>query len=173
MAGKLELVNKTIISATTSSFDVDNVFTSAYDIYMVKTQNMVADSTGTASTIRAITGGSADSSANYDYAALEMKESTAFVEQRQTNQTSISYLVMNAYNSTTDNVGGNVFYVLNPADTGKYTFFIGHMTAGVSSLVRGYKSVAVYTQTNQVTGLQINTFYSINAAEVTVYGVKG
>ena len=169
--GNLEFIKSEIVSSSVTTVTIDNVFSDKYSSYMfVTSKSNTVGTSATGSSVRAITGGSADTGSNYDYAGLDLKAETSFGQGRNTNQTSMIYLFPDA--DADPESGGTVFYVHNPYDSSSYTFFQSQTVQNINGVHRGRKAIQVYKQANTVTGIEVTYTHSINQLTVSVYGVK-
>ena len=170
MAGSLEFI-KSASGTSVSSLSVTDCFSDKYDVYFVsitKLDRTNANYLG----LRVRDSGGVDSTANYDFASLQIESSTSFGELRNTNQTSFTTPVQ--YQGTgADNGAGLSMYVFNPFDSSSFTFFLSQSVGYYSSGLIGHKMIGVHTVAEQILGLEflprVGTFDNITA---NVYGVK-
>jgi len=175
MAGSLEFINSFEVSSSTSSFDVDNIFSDKYDVYCLSLTNF--ETVGTTQTriyLRFIDStGTVITGSTYDYAYLQMDSIRAFAEPKNTNTTALDYNLIDK--SPTG--AGLISYIYNPYNASSYTFSnwqnVSVWQAGTLEL-RGTKGIGVEKTAQSIRGFQI---YEINTrpfdkGRVSVYGVK-
>jgi len=118
--------------------------------------------------LRFINSSGVVSTSTYDYAALEMKSSAAFAEQRGTNSSVSSHLTIT---ENTTGVGISLM-VYNPYDSSSYTF-TQSQSAGRFTNLFGYKTISVEKTAQQITGISfLGSGGTLNEIDVSVYGVK-
>ena len=162
----LRLINETTASSV-SSLTVDNIFSADFDIYKMTIDNDNAGSN--VMKMRLVnSSGSIISSANYDYANLQLNASATFGEDKNTNMTE--------YRGLYEALEGNsaVVYFFNPFSSSSYTFRLHQAQSFyTTNYPRGGKGIGVLKQTSSITG--INIFQSGSAfsyLNIRTYGLR-
>ena len=113
--------------------------------------------------------GSIVTSANYDYATLQLRDNTTFAEYKSTNDTEIQ---LNLSDLSPEGFS-SVSYIFNPTNSSSYTFMLEQGMGAVSGLVRASKQIGVLKQTASMTGfgfyLSSSTFTS---GVIRTYGLR-
>jgi hypothetical protein len=169
----LRLINETEITSTVTSVDVDNIFSADFDIYKIVLDGVQESSSGNHQWVRMRfinSSGSIISASEYDYAHLRMIASSAFAEEKNTNQDNILYAGL----GYTDDYGTNaVAYIFNPYSSSSYTFALGQssFTAGASN--QNAKGIGVHKSTETIRGIR---FYqssgSMGSGFIRIYGLR-
>jgi len=173
MATNLEFIKNVNGKSNVSSFDVTNVFSAKYDVYKIVT-TITTDSAFIEVPMRLLdSGGSQISSAEYDYAFLELRSSTTFGQGKNTGQTSIIRPMRTG--SGTASAGSNVVYIFNPYDSSSYTFLTYQVSAWASDTpqLAGQKGISVHKSAETISGFKyFVSSNNITSHNVSVYGVK-
>jgi len=173
--GNLEFINSFEVTSSTSSFDVDNIFSDEYDVYCLSLTNFqTVGTTQTRIYLRFIDStGTVVTGSTYDYAYLQMDSIRAFAEPKNTNTTALDYNLVDKAPTG----AGLISYIYNPYNSSSYTFSnwqnVSVWQAGALEL-RGTKGIGVEKTAQSIRGFQI---YEINTrpfdkGRVSVYGVK-
>jgi len=175
MAGNLEFIHKETISTTTSSVNVDNIFSADYDVYKITMYGITTlGTTPTTLALRFIdSGGSVISGAEYDFASLRMDSNVAFTEDRATATTSIQFIATLDQDAETM---GAVTYIFNPYDSSSYSFLLNQSSGALSGNMRGSKTIGVHKVAETVRGINIieqNGSRPLEEGYIVIYGVKG
>ena len=175
MAGSLEFIHKETISTTTSSVNVDNVFSTDYDVYKITMYGITTlGATPTPLGLRFIdSGGSIISASEYAFASLRMQSHTGFTEDRNANATSIEYIA--TLDQDVESMGA-VTYIFNPYDSSSYSFLINQSSGAFSGNLRGSKTIGVHQTAETVRGINIIDLDGSRPLEegfIVVYGLKG
>ena len=175
MATSLEFIKSVEVTSSTSSVDIDNVFTDKYSTYYISVTNFqTVGTTQTALYLRYInSSGSVITTLTYDFAYLQMDSLRAFAEARTTVFNSIKL------NEVDDAPTGAGFigYIHNPYDTSSFTFGNWQNSSswtGGSRELRTTKAASVEKTAQSIRGFQlfeINT-RPFDLGKVSVYGVK-
>ena len=118
----LRLINETSISSSVSSFSVEDVFSSDFDIYKITCTDLSTTGTDYVDVnMRLITaGGSVVTASNYKYGYRLGLSFLAFADTKSTSATSI----YRGFSETTDQspeVGSSVMWVFNPYNSTEHT----------------------------------------------------
>jgi hypothetical protein len=175
MATNLELINSFEVTSSTSSFDVDNVFTDKYDVYYLSLTNFqTVGTTQTRIRIRFIDStGTVETGSTYDYAYLQMDSIRAFAEPKNTNTTFLDYNLVDQAPTG----AGLISYIYNPYSASSYTFSswqnVSVWQAGALE-TRGTKGIGVEKTAQSIRGFQIfeTDTRPFDKCRVSVYGVK-
>ena len=171
----LRFISETNLTSSVSSFSVDNIFNEDFDIYKI----IVTDTQTTGSTAVDIhgrlisSGGSIDSSANYDYAFHRLLPNTNFqTDNRNANETYAEDLIYTAKDGFSS--ANNVIYVFNPYNPNTYTFIMQQSSVSEDGAYRGQKYMAVHTVLGRYRGIN---FLEVNSrpfegSKVLVYGLR-
>ena len=151
MAGNLEFINSTSVSAGATSVNITDVFSADYDVYMIK--HFTGSNSTTAFSVNGRfidSGGSVISTTNYDYAYLDLNTSGGFFEGKNTSQNNLAALF-----GTTDlapDVSSGITYVYNPFIS-SYTFVTNQQMNTYSlPFLFGRKYIGVLKETTSCTG---------------------
>jgi len=154
MAGSLikideEIVTSAVASVTLGGSDWD----SSYDVYMVKLNDLLADSTSAGIRYRFLASSSADTSANYDYAQYRLQAQSAFDTTGQTNKTEVNFTgtIMGTTNASVN----GIIYLFNFNNSGEYSFATNETSAFYyGQSVAGYQGGATLTVAQATNGIQ-------------------
>ena len=172
MAGNLEFI-KSASGTSVSFLDVTDCFSANYDVYYFALTKIKRASADNFIILRFLdSGGTVIDQAEYEYAALEIRAYTTFLEARATNQTKISEITYGSSNAS--NIGGISLYVHNPYDSSSYTFVQNQSSSfRASSGGWGNKTIAVHKVAEQISGVRFQAEgVNLDTIEVSVYGVK-
>ena len=170
MAGSLIKIDEEIVTSAVASVTLTGI-DSTYDVYMLQVANALP-SVNAGLFIRATESGTANSTANYDYAFKTIRSDTTFGNVSNTNQN--QWWLSFALVGTSQGENGNVF-IFNANNSSEYTFFTTEPSSFTSSsALFGGQGGAVYTQTSTVDGvyLAFNNSANIASGEFKLYGIK-
>ena len=88
MAGSLIKIDEEIVTSAVASVTLTGI-SSNFDVYMVSVAGLESDTDSVDVNLRFTVSGTADTSANYDYAGKILRTSTTFFNNSATNQTEI------------------------------------------------------------------------------------
>ena len=172
MAGNLEFITSSEVTSSVTSYSLDNIFSADYDVYQIVLRNFTYTSTATWINLRFLdSGGSVISTANYDWAMLNMNAGGAFAEYRGTNATNITY--SGNYTSSSSQGNTQVLTVYNPFDSGSYTF-TNSQDCQFSTNIMGNRKIGVLKIAGTHRGINLDTLNAnaFNTGKISVYGVK-
>ena len=108
MAGSLIKINEVNVTsgATMNITGID----STYDVYVLQFNDVVADTDDKDLYFRFTDSGTADSSANYDYAVKELRADTSFQNRSGTNGTYLPVNISGEFNTSFTNTRNNSMY---------------------------------------------------------------
>ena len=172
MATSLEFIKSVDVTSSTSSINVDNVFSDNYDVYFITVVGFTtAGTTQTRLNLRYIdSSGTVESGSTYDYATLRLNTSTAFTEAKSTTQTYQQYSQIDR----NPEGAGLSFYVFNPYDTNSYTFQTYQQSSSINGGSMGIKGIGVEHTAQSHRGFQILEISTrpFDKGKITVFGVK-
>lgn len=170
MPGSLIKLDEKIVTSAVSSTFLQGIDTT-YDVYVVTVNNLKVTTDNTSCHIRVGNSGTADSSANYDYAYKVLDASTTFGNSSSTNQAQFGGL------ANLDNLAGAnanaVFYLFNWANNSEYSFITQEISRLVfTGVLYGHQGGGVHTvtQSNSEIHFVMNSS-TIASAEFTLYGL--
>ena len=173
MAGSLIKINEAIVTSATPSVTLTGI-DSTYDVYMVRYNNVRPTTDDKDLFCRVTVGGTADSSAEYDYAYKQLRADTTFQNTSYTNQTSwrLEFAIGNIAGQEMANA---VMYLFNFNNASEYSF----MTLEGSNRLQGQNLLAetgggVQTESQACDGLEFFWEASSTFAEgqFVLYGLK-
>ena len=170
--GNLEFI-KSASGTSVSLLDITNCFSDKYGVYYFSLTKIKRASADNFIFLRFLdSGGTVIDQSEYDYAALELRAYTSFLEVRATNQTKITEIAYGS--SNTSDIGGVSFYVHNPYDSSSYTFVQNQSSSfRASNGGWGNKMIGVHKSAEQISGVRfIADGANLDTIEVSVYGVK-
>jgi hypothetical protein len=162
----LRLINKTEITSSVSSVNVTDVFSADFDIYKIVT-NGFEDTTNTPNLmIRFInSSGTVVTSANYDYAYLNLRADATSAENSATSQTYIRGFF--GFSDATHSQG-SVSYIFNPYSSSSYTNALSQFSS-FETASRSVKNIGMLKQTASMTGFQL---FDINNTDFSEGGIR-
>jgi hypothetical protein len=170
----LRLINSTTVASSVSSVNVENVFSSDFDIYKIIVPTMVT--VGVSATdigLRFInSGGSVDSSSSYDYANRGLRAYTTYADQRSASSVYIQKL---GQADQQPEGAGFVAYIFNPFQSDRYTFMIHQNSFSFGSGKGGGKGIGVHQDLSSQTGFQLVAISStrpFDTSTIRTYGIR-
>jgi len=164
-----EIVTSAVASVTLTGID------STYDVYMVKMNNVTPSVDARSISLRVTKSGTADTSANYDYAYMVLNSSGTFGKASFTNDTEWQYLVADGVGTGTSESANGIIYLYNFNSSSEYSFITSEVTevnSGTTS--RGNQGGGVHTVASASDG--VNWFDvdggNIASGTFTLYGLK-
>jgi len=175
MATNLEFIKSVEVTSSTSSVDIDNVFTDKYNSYYISiTDFQTVSTTQTAIYLRYIDStGTVITGSTYDFTFLQMDSLRAFAVNNSQLENKIK---LNQIDDAPTG-SGSIVYIYNPYDSSSYTFLNFQSAAswtGGSRELRSNKGLGVEHTAQSIRGFQlfeINT-RPFDLGTVSVYGVK-
>ena len=169
MAGSLVLVNS-LTASSSASITLTGV-DSTYDVYQVVISNVVGSTDLTDVHLRLTVSGSADDSANYSRACVQIKADSSFSDQSENNVTKD---ILGDTGTGTGEKLNAVLYLFNFSNASEYSFYTyetSYLTATPD--LRGRQGGSVLKETQATDGLH---FYmssgNIASGEFKLYGLK-
>lgn len=168
MSSNLRLIDETKVSATVSSVNIENVFSSDFDIYIITYANATSDTNSIDINLRYISaGGGVISTSNYDQAWLRMRQS-GFDQNRIVGQSHIFF------GQIAGALGGTAWgYVFNPYKSTCYTWHQFQGSGFSGSEDRAFRGVAVQKEYTTNTGFQLYAgSNNITTATIRTFGMR-
>ncbi len=169
MAGKLVQVATNTVSSAVSSVTLTGI--DSDDVYMLAVSGIVS-SASINGDLRVTTSGTADTSANYDYAMKGLRSDTTFTNFSNTNQTAFTTAFAWSLFTTAGMTGNGIAYLYNFNNASEYSF-ISH--EGVNSWqngILGMQGGAVHTVAQACDGIQFSpSSGTISSGTFTLYRV--
>jgi hypothetical protein len=184
MAGSLIKVDEFTISSpvasvilgggSSGSSGLNASIDSTYDVYMVKINNYY-NSSSNPNRIRFTVSGTADTSANYDFAAKRLRTDTTFDNIATTNATEAQWSGTVVGTGTSTSING-ILYLWNFNNASEYSFYTNEAT-GIYDLATDYlmgnQGGGVLTVAQACDGIQFySTSTNIASGTFTLYGLK-
>ena len=119
MAGALVLLNE--VNVTSGATANITGISSTFNVYKLQFNNVVADTDDKDLNFRFTVSGTADSSANYSYGAMELRDDFTFGERNATGSTYLPVNVSGQGTNTGESCNGNI-YAFNHANAGDFSF---------------------------------------------------
>ena len=171
MAGSLIKIDEEIVTSAVASTYLQGIDTT-YDVYMVTVNDLKVTTDNTSCHIRVGNSGTADSSANYDYAYKVLDASTTFGNSSNTNQQQFIGLT-NLDNAVGANANA-VFYLFNWANSSEYSFItqeISRLT--FTGVLYGHQGGGVHTVTQSNSEIHfVMSSSTIASGTFKLYGLK-
>jgi len=172
MAGSLIKINEVNVTsgATMNITGID----STYDVYVLQFNDVVADTDDKDLYFRFTASGTADSSANYDYAAKMLRNDVNFTNQSGTNGTYLPVNVSGQGTGTGEACNGTI-YAFNFNNASEYSFCTMEITMfDFATRLFGYQGGGVLTVAQATDGFEFFWESSVNFASgtFTLYGLK-
>ena len=172
MAGSLIKIAETTVSSSVNSVTLTGM-TSDYDVYMVSYFNVNTDNSSGASTcIRFTESGTANSTANYDWAFKELISNASFSNPSNTN---LNEIRIGSATTTVGKDNGTV-YIFNSQNSSEYTFLTSENVRQTGTPIQGRQGGGVFTVTSTVDGIQFgvmaNPSNNITSGTIKLYALK-
>ena len=166
----LRLINQTTLSGGSSVVNIDNVFSSDFDIYKLVVSDFVPNNSENLLFRLINSSGTALTDSSYDIATQILRNNASSGEVRVTNTT---YWTYGGYVTSTSTQGfGLEMYIYNPFSSTSYTFASLSSINGASADI-GNKNIYVYKQLTSVRGLQLtNAYSSLKNLTARIYGLR-
>ena len=174
MATNLQFITSVEITSSQSTTNVDNIFSSNYEVYKIVLRGI--STVGTLDldlNARLIDdGGSVISDNEYDYAVFQLKANSSFTQNKNTNYSRIDRI---SFSDQSPESQGTVLYVYNPNSSSSYTFLNWQSVHMVGGNGGGVKGIAVHKVAETIRGINffdVNTDRPYDIGTIAVYGVK-
>ena len=172
MAGSLIKINEVNVTsgATMNITGID----STYDVYVLQFNNVVPDTDDKDLYFRFTASGTADSSANYDYAVKMLRNDVDFTNQSGTNGTFLPVNITGNGTGTGEACNGTI-YAFNFNNASEYSFCTMEITMfDFATRLFGYQGGGVLTVAQATDGFEFFWESSVNfsSGTFTLYGLK-
>jgi hypothetical protein len=172
MAGSIVKINEVNVTsgATMNITGID----SSYDVYVLQFNNVVADTDDKDLYFRFTASGTADISANYDYAARELRSDTSAVNRHGTNETYLPVNISGQGTGTGEACNGTI-YAFNFNNASEYSFCTMEITMfDFATRLFGWQGGGLLTVTQATDGFEFFWESSVNfsSGTFTLYGLK-
>tara|TARA_A100001201_G_scaffold50246_1_gene50043 strand:+ start:25 stop:546 length:522 start_codon:yes stop_codon:yes gene_type:complete len=172
MAGSLIKINQVTVTsgATMNITGID----STYDVYVLQFNDVVADTDDKDLYFRFTASGTADSSANYDYAVKELRNDFAFQNRSATNGTYLPVNLTGQGTGTGEACNGTI-YAFNFNNASEYSFCTIELTMfDFATRLFGWQGGGVLTVAQATDGFEFFWESSVDFASgtFTLYGLK-
>jgi hypothetical protein len=170
MAGSLIKIDEEIVSSAVASVTLTGI-SSTYDVYMVKLNNVLADTNDIIFRLRFTVSGSADDSSNYDRAFKNLRADTTFGDTTSTNE---SYIDIGSLGTAGQEMSNAVLYLFNFNNASEYSFCtLEASTRNNQGHLRGFQGGAVLTETQITDGVNFSMDSgNIDSGSFTLYALK-
>jgi hypothetical protein len=170
MAGSLIKINEAIVTTATPSVTLTGI-DSTYDVYMLKYNKVIPDTDAQYFRIRVTKSGTADTTANYDWAFKKLDSTTTFGNRTNTNQT---YWETEQLGTSTQEQNNGVLYLFNFNNASEYSFVtVEESTFNTIQQLTGRQGGGVHTVASASDGIQfIMQSGNIASGTFTLYGLK-
>jgi len=170
MAGSLIKIDEEIVTSAVASVSLVGI-DSTYDVYMVKYNNMQNDTDAQQFRIRVTKSGTADTTANYDWAFKKLDATTTFGNRTGTNQT---YWETEQLGTSTQEQNNGVLYLFNFNNASEYSFItVEESTFNTAQQLTGRQGGAVHTVASASDGIQfLMQGGNIDNGQFVLYGLK-
>ena len=170
MAGSLIKIDEEIVTSAVASVTLTGI-DSTYDVYMVKVNQMESVNDNVNPFLRFTVSGTADSSANYDYAQKTLRADQSFGNDAVTNDNEINL----------DNIGTGtgeqfncILYLFNFNNASEYSFItMENVNRNLAGVLKGRQGGAVLTVAQATDGVQFfMSSGNIDNGTFSLYGLK-
>ena len=170
--GKLVQVATETVTSATASVTLTGI--DSDDVYMVAINNVQLDTDTKSIQYRFTVSGTAQSTANYDYAHKVLRSNTSFANESATNQTQA---FINSYTGTGTGTGEttqSILYLFNFNNSSEYSFVTKEqVTVDFNARLIGGQGGAVYTVAQSCDGIQFfASTDNIAGGTFKLYGLK-
>ena len=174
MASNLEYIASYEVTDAVSSFTLDNVFTSDYDVYCLVANNWSGSTTAQLPKFRFLdSSGVVISDEEYAWASMIFRMNLDPTEVRDNSDTEIQYAAGFYKVQSTPSSTNAITYIYNPADASSYTYLTSQATGRSDDQGRGYRANAVHKSQEAVRGFKMEVSTgNFRNGKMSVYGVK-
>jgi hypothetical protein len=170
MAGSLIKIDEEIVTSAVASVSLLGI-DSTYDVYMVRYNNVECDTDAQNFRIRVTKSGTADTTANYDWAFKKLDSTTTFANRTGTNQT---YWETEELGTSTQEQNNGVLYLFNFNNASEYSFVtVEESTFNTAQQLTGRQGGGVHTVASASDGIQfLMESGNIDSGQFVLYGLK-
>lgn len=160
-------------SATSvSNYNVTDIFSNDFNLYQVNITDFKQVATWDGGMRLINSSGSVVTSSEYTWARLSMRSYGTFIQDKDSNDTEIQYIVGSTTTSNFNSTGGCIWF-FTPADNTQYTYIMFENTIWLQgSGIAGSKGVAVYRVLDKITGFQIFSTGTMDRISTSHYGYR-
>ena len=170
MAGSLIKIDEEIVTSAVASVTLTGI-DSTYDVYMVRVNNWNAVNDNVTGYMRLTASGTANTTANYDFASKNLDATTSFGNTSSTNQDKFD--IANS-GTATGEISNAILYLYNCNNASEYSFMTIEATIRNSSgTLKGHQGGGVLTVTEANDGVEF--FFgsgNIDSGQFVLYGLK-
>ena len=161
MAGQLVQVATNTVTSAVASVTLTGI--DSDDVYMLAVNNSKIDSaTQQSLAVRVTVSGTADATANYDFAMKNFRTSNTFVNESATNNT--YYQFANQINTATQNQSNAILYLFNFNNASEYSFGTNEaVDFRYDSVLYGRQGGFIHTVAQSCDGVNI---YAVSGANI-------
>jgi len=172
MAGSLIKINEVNVTsgATMNITGID----STYDVYVLQFNDVVADTDDKELYVRFTASGTADSTANYDYAVKELRNDFDFQRRGNSNKTFLPVNISGNGTGTGEACNGTI-YAFNFNNASEYSFCTMEITRmSADPILFGWQGGGVLTVAQATDGFEFFWESSVDFAsgQFVLYGLK-
>jgi len=155
-----------------SSYSVQDVFSSDYDIYQIEITEFQQTATFSGGMRFINSSGSVISSSDYAWARHSLRSYGSFIDDKSTSDSDIQYIVGSTSSSPLSSTGASI-WIFNPTNTSFYTYMIFQNTNWlVGNGIAGSKAIAVLKKTDSITGFNIHSTGTMGSIKTKHYGLR-
>lgn len=174
MSGALVKIQETIVSSSTASVTLTGI-DSTFDVYKVILSDVQGDTDIQSLKVRVTASGTAQDSANYDYAKKTLRANTSFSNSSAEDQTEVFVNTQLAMGTGTEETLQGVQYLFNFNNSGEFSFATDELVfrSYDSGSLMGGQGSWLYTVAEAHDG--VNYFMSsgnIASGKFALYGLK-
>ena len=178
MASNLEFVKNVNFntSPSSSTLEIDEVFTDRYDSYFVNLTKIDGNLSGYYIAMKFLdSSGSLITSSDYNWASQQMASNNTYAQSKGANTTLINNIGYSGSGGLDDDKfdGCSSIYIHKPASSSDFTFVHAQASGfNNSGVLYSFKTVGVLKSKEAVRGFRLSghsAFYGVN---ISVYGVK-
>ena len=174
MATNLEFITNYEVTDAVSSFEIDNVFDSKFDVYCLIADGWRGSTTAQLPKFRFLDStGTVISAEEYAWASMIFRMNLDPTEVRDNSDTEIQYAAGFYKVQSTPSSTNAITYIYNPADASSYTYLTSQATGRSDDQGRGYRANAVHKSQEAVRGFKMEVSTgNFRNGKMSVYGVK-
>ena len=174
MAGSLIKIAETTVSSAVASVTLTGI-DSTYNVYMVRLSDVIPATDDKNMIVQVTVGGTADSTANYDFAYKQLRADTTFSNTSGTNY-SIGVLPVLSLGNVGGEGASGVFYLFNFANASEYSFATVETSwVDFQGTLKGMQGGFTHTVAQSCNGLKFTLESSTNfstGSSFVLYGLK-
>ena len=172
MAGSLIKIDEEIVTSTTASVSLGGInWDSSYDVYLFTWVGVTCSNDVDTNQIRVLKSGTADTTANYDWASKQLFASTSFVNNGVQNQTQWFDL----YQGTgTGEAQNGLMYLYNFNNASEFSFVTREQVSlSFVPQLQGVMGGGVHTVASASNGIEYKmSVGNLTGGRFTLYGLR-